>query len=374
MSALSLLAGDAQIFTEKVWASRTHLHHTEPDALVGLLSLDDVDHLLTSTAIRTPAVRVAQDGALVPESRLTRRATTAGRPLTGLVDARKVLDLFEGGATVILQGLQRYWPPLTELLSDLERELGHPCQANAYLTPPDSQGFAVHADTHDVFVVQTHGSKLWEIHEDEQAHDVLLQPGLSLYLPTGTRHAARAQTEVSLHVTIGINQLTWRTLVERVVADLLDELPDAHLPAGYLDDPQALQDGLSRRLDGLGMALAAVETDRVAAREIDRFLTQRPPRLPGGLRDRVALPHLADDTPLRRRTATPVRVVPEGDSLRIQLGDRELHMPRRIQPAIDQILDRGVLTPADLSAHLDESGRLVLCRRLVREGLLEVVR
>ena len=32
---------------------------------------------------------------------------------------------------------------LTRLVAELELELGHPCQANAYLTPPGSQGFAV---------------------------------------------------------------------------------------------------------------------------------------------------------------------------------------------------------------------------------------
>ena len=79
-----------------------HLHRTDPDLLVGLLSLDDVDQLLTETAIRTPAVRIAQDGAVLPEARYTRLASLAGRPLTGLVDARKVAALFDGGATVVL--------------------------------------------------------------------------------------------------------------------------------------------------------------------------------------------------------------------------------------------------------------------------------
>ena len=165
MDALELLSGDAQTFVEKVWASHVHVHKADPADLVGLLSFDDVDHLLTSTAIRTPAVRLAQDGAVLPASDYTRSgATLAGQPLTGLVDARKVIDLFEGGATVVLQGLHRYWPPLTRLIAELELALGHPCQANAYLTPPGSQGFAVHSDSHDVFVFQTHGSKLWEVH------------------------------------------------------------------------------------------------------------------------------------------------------------------------------------------------------------------
>ena len=91
-------------------------------------------------------------------------ASIAGRPLSGLVDPRKALALFAGGATIVFQGLHRYHPPLTDLVARLELELGHPCQANAYLTPPGSQGFAVHSDSHDVFVFQTHGTKQWEVH------------------------------------------------------------------------------------------------------------------------------------------------------------------------------------------------------------------
>ena len=77
MDALELLSGDAQNFVEKVWASHVHVHKADPADLVGLLSFDDVDHLLTSTAIRTPAVRLAKDGVGACPRRLT---PAAARP------------------------------------------------------------------------------------------------------------------------------------------------------------------------------------------------------------------------------------------------------------------------------------------------------
>ena len=351
-----------------------HLHQADPDRLVGLLSFDDVDHLLTETAIRTPAVRVAQDGSVLPESRFTRSgATVAGAPLTGLVDARRVLRLFDEGATVVLQGLHRYWPPLRELVADLELELGHPCQANAYLTPPGSQGFAVHSDSHDVFVFQTHGHKQWEIHTDGRVDDVRLEPGLSMYLPTGTPHAARAQDAVSLHVTLGINQVTWRGLVEETVREVLADVPDTHLPAGYLDQPAELAAGLRARLGDVAEAVRRIDADAAAADRVQRFLTTRSARLRGGLRDVVAVRDLADDTRLARRPGSPCVLVDHDGRLRLLLGDRTLDVPARLRAALEQVRAADVLTPADLSGHLDPESRLVLCRRLVREGLLEVV-
>ncbi len=381
VGALDLLSGDAQTFLAKVWASRVHLHRAEPDRLVGLLSLDDVDHLLTETAIRTPAIRVAQDGGVLPEASYTRSASLAGRPLTGLVDARKVAALFDGGATVVLQGLHRYWAPLTRLVADLEVELGHPCQANAYLTPPGSQGFAVHSDSHDVFVFQTHGTKLWEVHHEaapEAGHgreDVLLEPGLSMYLPTGTPHAARAHEGVSLHVTLGINQLTWRGLLRRTIDRLVAEVPDEHLPAGYLDDPSLLATPLAARLAALADQVRGVDPAGVVDAEAERFLTTRPTRQRGGVLDVLDVRDLDDDTPLRRRAGRPCVLVAgrSADRVRVLLGDRVLEMPAWLRPALEDLRVRRELTPGDL-AMVDAQSRLVLCRRLVREGLLEIAR
>ena len=376
LAALELLCGDAQTFLDKVWASRIHIHHTDPEPLVRLLTFDDVDQLMTGTAIRTPAVRIAKSGSVLPSSAFTRQATLAGQPMTGLVDPRKVFDLFDDGATVVLQGLHRYWEPLGTLVTDLELALGHPCQANAYLTPPGSQGFAVHEDTHDVFVFQTHGRKVWEVHEardgQSEKHTVVLEPGVSMYLPTGTPHAARAEETASLHVTIGINQLTWRSVLERALAEALGPAGKQHLPAGYLDDPSRLADGLADRVDDLVDALRNLEPATVAAGERQRFLTERTLWQRGGLRDRLAARDLTDDTRLVRRPGHPLEMSQEGDRVRLLMGDRDLVVPAHLTPALEVVRAAEELRPADLAAHLDDRSRLVLCRRLVREGLLAV--
>jgi hypothetical protein len=47
-------------------------------------------------------------------------------------------------------------------------------------------------------------------------------------------------------------------------------------------------------------------------------------------------------------------------------------VPSRVRPALEHVADHVELAPHDLP--LDEDSALVLSRRLVREGLLEVVR
>ncbi|GAB3017404.1 hypothetical protein GCM10011376_02330 [Nocardioides flavus (ex Wang et al. 2016)] len=354
------------------------MHRTDPALGAEVLSLAHVDHLLTETAIRTPAVRVARDGAVLPESSFTRGGSLAGKPLTGLVDPVKLLRLHDEGATIVLQGLQRYWSPVGHLVAELELELGHPCQANAYLTPPGAQGFAVHSDSHDVFVLQTHGTKMWEVHGEGGPGDLLLEPGVVAYLPTGTPHAARAQESVSLHLTIGVNQLTWRSLLTREVGRLLAEVPDEHLPAGYLADPLRLAEGLGEHLVGVADAVRRLDPAVLATAQAQAFLAGRPPRLAGALLDRDALATgIAPDTRLRRRRGHPCELVDDGDTVRVLIGDRALRVPARVRPALEHVADHLELTPADLAlldAAFDLESALVLCRRLVREGLLEVVR
>ena len=374
MDALTRLSGDAQTFTEKVWAHAIHIHRSPDDAFVDLLSLDDVDHLLTSSGLRTPMVRLARDGAVLPGSDVTRTSRIGGVAVSGLVDPRKALARFDEGATVVLQALHRYWLPLAGLVAELEQQLGHPCQANAYLTPAGAQGFARHTDTHDVFVFQTYGEKLWEVVDDSGANEVVMRPGMSMYLPTGTPHSARAQADASLHVTVGINRVTWRDVLVRAVEAALGTEGAEPLPAGYHRDRAAFARAIDQRLAMLRQRLAGTEGEERGAAETERFLTTRSAMLRGGLRDRVDLARLDDTTVLRRRPGSVLAVVRADQHLRVLLGDRELHVPDRLAPALAYVEEHARLTPSDLAGWLDEQSRLVLARRLVREGLLEVAR
>jgi hypothetical protein len=61
----------------------------------------------------------------------------------------------------------------------------------------------------------------------------------------------------------------------------------------------------------------------------------------------------------------------KGDRLEVLLGDRTVDVPGHLRPALEEVRSRTELRPRDLP--LDEQSRLVLARRLVREGLLRVL-
>jgi hypothetical protein len=211
------------------------------------------------------------------------------------------------------------------------------------------------------------------VHDASGVREVLLEPGLCMYLPAGTPHAARAQDDASLHVTVGINQVTWRQMLTEVVEEALrTEGYDERLPAGYAQAPEDLAAQLARRVETLAETLRTADPRGLVNAHLDRFLSSRTPLLRGGLRDRLAVAQIGDDTKLLRRSTAACHLVPDGATLRVLLGDRELRMPGRLLAAMEVVRDAPALTPRDLSGSLDEASRLVLTRRLVREGLLRI--
>jgi lysine-specific demethylase/histidyl-hydroxylase NO66 len=393
-SSIQRLVGDAGAFVRDHWATVPLLRRgAGPDGFDDLLSLDGVDRFLSASP-RTPAFRLVKDGTPLPPASYTKSGTMGSVPIGDLADAGKVYDHFHAGATIVLQGLHRWWPPLTAFCRELELFLTHPVQVNAYLTPPASRGLGVHHDTHDVFVLQVYGRKLWQVwdaavpfplpHQRKLPPgaetpagpplvDAELAPGDCLYVPRGFRHAARTAETASLHLTVGISTRNWNEVLREVVELATEEAWFREgLPVGFADDPAALANSLAERVAELRRFLDKVDLDRVAEGTARRFWAGRAPLLGGQLRQLLALEEVDDAAVLRRRPGAVCRLQVRGDRLTLLLGDRELAMPARLEPAVRALLEAdGGIAVGDLAGLLDAPSRLVLARRLVREGLLE---
>jgi bifunctional lysine-specific demethylase and histidyl-hydroxylase NO66 len=373
--ALERLVGDvASFLDDRFGRAPLHVEGADAAGFGDLLSIDDVDQLVAGSGLRAPAFRMVRAGRTLPRSQLTRRARIGSRPIDDLVDVRAVHEEFAEGATLVLQGLHRSWPAVTALCRELELTLTHPTQANAYLTPPVAQGLDLHADPHDVFAVQTHGSKRWVVHppDGSEPWDLELRPGDVLYLPAGTRHAAQTIDQPSLHLTIGVRTVRWRDLVRRAVDEAL-AAPEfsASLPPGWAQRPEELAGDLEGRIRALASALVSEPLAAgLCATEAERFYGRLTPDLTGGLRDLLEVEDVEDTTCLVRRPGTLARLREDAGQLALVLGDRTLRMPERLRPSVERLLDLDRFRPADLDELLDPASRLVLCRRLVREGLL----
>lgn len=373
-SALARCVGPEDEFFQSYWGTKPLLRRgLSTTAYADLLTLTDVDELVTSAGLRTPAFRLVKGGVPLASSTYTTTPQISGVPITGLADVRKVLAAIDDGATLVLQGMHRFWQPLRTLCRGLEEALGCPCQVNAYFTPPGTRGLALHKDSHDVFVLQCFGTKRWEIHAPDGVWDITLEPGDALYMPKGTPHAATAQDAISGHLTIGLLTEPVRTALSALVTDVLaDTAFDDRLPAGWQHEPARLAEVLTEHLQEIAARLGNVDVAAAATARADRFRTNRPAVLVGGLLDRTRLASLTQDSRVRRRVGAVLDTRIDGEQVIVLLGDRQLRMPAWVAPAVTLLADGQEHAVSEVTG-IDAAGRLVLVRRLVREGLLEVL-
>ena len=351
----------------------------EPARFDGLLSPAHAERLVSTTGIRAPAFRLVRDGEQLPLPGYTEDIPWRPGAFTGTAVVDRVAAEFAAGATIVLQALHVSWHAAALYCRGLERALACPVQANAYWTPAAAQGFAVHHDTHDVFILQVAGHKRWRVYEpvlelplkDQRwsaelgepgppVMDFVLGPGDTLYLPRGWPHEAETSAEPSLHLTIGLHPPTrldaLRAAVEACADDV--ELRRALGPDGAL--PPDLLDRLAARLD----------PEQVAARARRRFVAGRRPIRDGQLTQVAALDAL-DAGSLVARRAT---VIAELDGATLHFEGRRVEFPARAAAALAAVhAGDGPFCARDLPGPLDEAGRLVLLRRLVREGYLVAI-
>jgi ribosomal protein L16 Arg81 hydroxylase len=353
----------------------------EPGRFDDLLAVADVERLVCSTGIRYPSFRLVKEGAKLDVRDYTTDLPWRPDALTGTANVGRVLAEFDAGATIVLQALHHTWEPLARFCRSLEQVLEHPVQANAYFTPRDSQGLAVHHDTHDVFVLQIAGGKRWLVYEPAFAlplkhqryrkelggpgapvHDIVLRPGDTLYMPRGWLHEATTSTTDSLHVTIGINVYSWLDAVKAAVEECADDV-DFRREARGLELAEELVARLQDRL----------APEDVARRRRERFLKGRRPLLGGQLSQLRALDRLDTDALLERRDTVIPHVEISDDELTLSYEAGKIVFPADVRPEIEFIAETDEpFRASDLPGDLDNESRLVLVERLVREGFLRI--
>jgi hypothetical protein len=310
------------------------------------------------------------------------------------IDVPQLYRLHAQGATIVLNRLHAIHPPLAELCAKLEEELSAACQTNVYLSPPRAQGFKAHFDTHDVFVLQLHGSKRWRLYGSPvdlplpgQAEDVApeelgqpveeieLKTGDTLYVPRGVVHDAVSLDRASMHATLGVLSYTWAdVLLESLAAVILrDAAFRRSLPRGFASE-QAF-DGASLHVpfrDLIGRFSATADVDSVVDLLRDELVDNRRPFLRGQMFQPALADTLGMDSVLVRRRHLAYRIRADEAAIHVRCLGKQISLPLAAADAVRYMLDTPQFTVRQVPFTGTEGDRLVLARRLVKEGVLTI--
>ena len=330
---------------------------------------------------------------------------------TGEKSPDSVSQFFMSGSTIRVKGIEKYSDPLRELCRSVEPELGFSARANLYCTPPNSRGFSLHFDTHEVLVLQLLGKKRWQVFEpitrfpleyapplpfehdlDEVkrsrggrkagqddikatelgplALEASLEAGDCLYLPRGFVHQAEALEEPSVHISLGIHVITWLDLLSVVMGQVayVDERLRQGLPPGSLADPQNLKQ-FEKDFSECVEAFTRLANPGKAFNEIRQSLIRH---------RNVASVH-ADlelvnrETKLEPEGRLQVYLSADGTLAGLTLGQDVFWMPISFASAFRFIAERKSFAVHELPGQFTDTSRLNLVRRLVKDGFLRIV-
>lgn len=275
MSAIASLAGllhpmTVDGFLAEVWGKKACIvRKGQAGDFADLFGVCAMENLLQYVRPDQAAVRLVRSDQHKPPEDF--------RLSNGSLDMVRIRNHFADGYTLVLNGLERHVPVIATLAHAIEVELNFETQVNAYITPPRSQGFLAHYDDHDVLILQLQGSKSWHVYGPQadvpprllplrdrfsidglpEPDNLLLEAGDVLYLPRGRVHAAEAQQESSIHLTLGIHPPTLMTLAIKTLEalSLKDDRLLGQIPPRYL----AKAAGRKQLGDMLRNALSAID-------------------------------------------------------------------------------------------------------------------
>jgi hypothetical protein len=380
-------------FLAEHWERRhLFLHRDDPSWYGGLFSFADVDRWMAASQ-SDPAELLL----LVPPPGSGRK--TERKRLRDVTPAQ-LYNTFAGGNTIVLEGIQKGWPPAARLAATLGEALSARVRVNLYMTPAGAQGAPIHPDVQDVFVLQIEGAKDWFIYErtgelclesltylrelrgpvagsmeePPLVERATLHQGDFLYIPRGVPHRAVAPAgSPSLHLTVIIEPVTWLDLIKAAAECVSVDRPELAraVRPGFLTRPETRQ-GLDEDFQSI---LRLFAESASFGRTLDVVSRAREDSPAGFLADGhfeqlVRLGELSADSVMRRRAGLTCRVEPSGNGVVIVFAGNRIQMPASAGAALEHVCDLERFRVGDLPGRLDEPSKLVLVRRLVREGLL----
>lgn len=347
---------------------------------------------MSRTDIRYPYIRLVQAGRELPLANYSTDTVFGENLFQGNLDTDRMFELYRSGATMCMQLQHLALPKLRDFTNKIERFFEFRTQSTLFLTPPSSQGFTAHFDTHDFFIFQIYGRKHWKIYDEPvplplakqrvldsevvltrpPSFEPIIQPGDCLYVPRGVYHEALTSETTSLQISLGVFPYVWSEVMHKLIDELagkeVELRKSAQIP--FRSNDEATMAGFHQILDIIranGRPLDTIEGLK------KKSLSKQAKDTAGRLTDLEWLPTLDEASVLQARDVA-FSLGARADAVTIFFYDKELTFPDFVREDLAFICSKKEFKLGDLPGSLDSMGRRVLTTKLIEEGLVTFVK
>ena len=378
-------------FFSSVWGKEFLHVEGRPGKFSRLFSWAALNEVLSRNMLDAPRLRLMRDRLYVPPESFLKHTQSRRdfRKFTPHIQPSAVMAEIRRGATLLIDNVEELHQPINELAAGFERTFHERVQVTVYASYRASSAFGVHADDHDVFVLQVAGRKRWTLYGASPAGlypdpaavaaktpvwEGALEEGDVLYMPRGWLHTAVALDEPALHITFGVFNSTGADLMRWFIQHsaagqiLHRDLPRFASKAEQGAYMKELREGLAGAWDESLLEQFFDYSDKMA-----------------GPRPYFSLPWAAtddlpqsDETLLRLTTRRPLnmRASADGKTITFSANARQWEVPAAAAPILRALEDSPACSVTELyratgEGHPPQAVRDLL-KQLLTQGLVAV--
>lgn len=292
---------------------------------------------------------------------------------------------------------------MAELCKSLSEIFGGYVFAKPFLTGASFSGLDVHFDTTEVFVIQMEGKKNWrvwskiienptlpmqkdltETNLGSTVIETTLESGDVLYIPAGTPHAAKCLDEYSLHLSVGLQPIKLFEVLEGYIRLISEHVSSLRKNIYPFSKKITLEENLNHFLTNklTNITFQEMYSDFGIAYNATKYETCNKK-----LTSLANVASINESTALKVRKDACIRIRKTQEEIAIYFSSTispkkplvsapsHLLVPKYCQLEIEAIINHqeNCFTPSELCGSLETDSKVLLCKELVKAGILIVI-
>lgn len=359
----------------------------QPGYYSEVLNEAGLDLFFAQQDLNPATIKLVKDGVSIPADLWTKTTEHSAGPLKTFICHEKVFKHYYEGATIVINAADKMIPGITKVCLAMERETRLLFQCNIYITPPNSQGFSMHYDDHDIFSLQIKGTKRWKMYNSgeelpttkapfrkkpELISEIELHAGDLLYMPRGLVHEAFATTTSTIHLNLSCKGVHGFDLITTLakLAEEEDVFFRKMIPHGFssAEERSEYKAVFAKKLMQL---IEKYDAETLLQKRQQSFLKAQVIDFKGRFSDAMLLEELHLNSVVKKRKTLDFQLEKTPDGNVVIFGTREISVSKIFDLSL--LINDEPFKVADIGGLITNNGKLTLVRQFVEAGFLRII-